>query len=193
MRIKGKLTDLLGVVLALIIALPPTLLAQSLDADSPAVTDTSLGKIAKTRELILAEQSRKATGAGKLAESEFTPDKSSIAVRMIQGLMLCIGMLLVGAWAYKKFSKKSGVGGSSKRLRVIDRIPITAKSSVALVSVDGKEVLVALGSEHISIVSLENQVLPISTADLRGALEPLQIDKPPHGQSNGVISDEVMI
>jgi flagellar biogenesis protein FliO len=72
-------------------------------------------------------------------------------LRMIGALFFCLGVFAGGVHLYRKFGNK--VGSSSKRRMVVrERLALSSKSALVLVSLDGKEFVVASGSEHVTLV-----------------------------------------
>ncbi len=76
---------------------------------------------------------------------------SGSLVRMLGGLFLCIGAFTGGIHLYRKFLLKAPAG-ARRRLAVLERVAVSQKGSIALVSVDGKEFLVTSGADSPRIV-----------------------------------------
>ena len=73
----------------------------------------------------------------------------SLALRMFQGLAICLIALSVGVWLYKKTAGKNAPTRSG-RIQLIDRIAISPRSALVLARVDGKEVFLSVGFERVS-------------------------------------------
>lgn len=73
-------------------------------------------------------------------------------LRMIGGLFLCLGCLGAGLHMYKRFviprAKSSG-----RRLQVVERLPLSSKSALLLVKLDGKEFMLSTGPEAARLIS----------------------------------------
>ena len=80
---------------------------------------------------------------------------SGSLLRMVGGLFLCIGAFTGGVHVYRKYLLKAPVG-MRRRLSVIERVSVSAKGSVALVSLDGKEYLVTAGTDTPRIVPVQS-------------------------------------
>lgn len=80
------------------------------------------------------------------------PSTSTLALRLGKGLLLCLGTLAIGLHFYKRFSGTKG-GLSGRRLQIVERLAISQKGSILLVKVDGKEVLVGIGSDSPRLLS----------------------------------------
>lgn len=81
-------------------------------------------------------------------------DSSSVTascLRMVGALFFCLGVFAGGIHLYRRFATKGG-GGSKRRLVVRERLALSSKSSLTLVSLDGKEFVVASGSEHVTLI-----------------------------------------
>lgn len=76
---------------------------------------------------------------------------SGSVVRMLGGLFLCIGAFAGGIHLYRKFLLKGPIG-SGRRLEILERVAVSQKGSVALVSLDGREFLITAGADSPRIV-----------------------------------------
>jgi flagellar biogenesis protein FliO len=66
--------------------------------------------------------------------------------RLVMGLAACLGSFFIGVHLFKRFQSNPRLGGE-RRMRVVERLPISQKSSLLLVTIDGREYLVGAGSE----------------------------------------------
>lgn len=80
------------------------------------------------------------------------PDASGSFVLMMKGLGFCLGVLFIGTAIAKRF-RAGGMtqGRGHQSMRIIDRIPVSPKSALLLVDVEGERVLVAVGNEQVVI------------------------------------------
>lgn len=69
--------------------------------------------------------------------------------RMIGGLAICLVLILVGVAILKRVNKFVG-GTSDKRLKIKERLPLSNKTSLVLVEVGGREILISVGSEAVT-------------------------------------------
>ena len=121
--------------------------APALCEGTPAASDAD--KLEKTRA-IMAENS--STKSAAPAQPWRTDEPSSLAGAgggMVKSLLLCIGIFLVGAALYKKFAIKGGAV-SGRRIRVIERSPLSSRTFLSLVEVDGKTILLSCGPDRVS-------------------------------------------
>ena len=79
-------------------------------------------------------------------------DFSSSLMSMLKGLAICIALLLIVVWVLKKL-KSPIVTGQGRSLRIIERLPVSAKSSILLIEVNKKRMLIGVGSDPVSLVS----------------------------------------
>lgn len=77
-------------------------------------------------------------------------------VRMVQGLGLCLAVFLVGVKIYKRYSKHPPIA-RSRRMKILERLPLAGKNALILAEVDGRSILVTLG-EQISVMQLDEQL-----------------------------------
>jgi len=72
------------------------------------------------------------------------------AMRMAQGLAACLALLAFGVVGYRRFH--SGKGPiAQRRMRVAERLPISGKTALYIVEVDGFEYLTSVGSEQVHL------------------------------------------
>ena len=77
----------------------------------------------------------------------------SSGIKMLQGLALCGGVLCLGAWAYKKYVLKTPAV-ASRKMRIIERLPLSPKATLVLIEVEGIKKIVAMGSDPVSFHDL---------------------------------------
>jgi hypothetical protein len=103
-------------------------------------------------------------------------DMTGSALRMVGGLLLCLGLLAAGVRLQRRYGL--GVAGSAKRrLQVLERVAISSKGALLLVALDGREFVLATGTEAAKLVL--SQPRSNSTFDdelLRGDLREEECD-----------------
>ncbi len=105
-------------------------------------------KLERTKALVEAAQS----GQGVIQASE-TPEASELSLmKVFQGLALCIGAFLIFIWGLKKLNGGAAQTGN-RRLTVLEKIPVAPKTSLLLVRVDQRDVLIGVGAENVSFLS----------------------------------------
>ncbi len=87
--------------------------------------------------------------------SETETSVAGAGMRMIQALALCVGALLVGLHLFKKYNKTAGRAPSGRKMRVIERIAVSAKTSLVMLDVEGRTVVISVGPDHVSQVQTE--------------------------------------
>lgn len=112
-------------------------------------------KLERTKELIHSDSESKKTSQKGSESKEWKPEGdeslSGAGFRMFQGLALCVGFLLIGSWAYRRWFLKEGPI-STRTMKVLERMPLGAKTVMYLVEVEGKRILVSAGAEHSSMM-----------------------------------------
>lgn len=93
-------------------------------------------------------------GASPVGSSTESYSFAGSFIRMIGGFLLCLGVFAGGIVLYRRYGTMA-IRGVSRRLTVIERIPITAKSALSLVSLDGREFLVTSGPDNLRVVSTQ--------------------------------------
>ncbi len=71
---------------------------------------------------------------------------------MMVALVGCIALFSFGIWAAKRLGLVKPAGTLSG-LRVLERTPLSPKTSLCLVEARGKQFLVSVGSERVSLIS----------------------------------------
>lgn len=105
-------------------------------------------------------EKKAAEADGRLALTEWRtkPDSPSLqqsGTTMLQGLALALGIFMVVVWGLKKFGGKR-VFARPQRLKVLERAPVTPRTALMLVSLDGKEMLISVGAEKVTQLSGSN-------------------------------------
>ena len=113
------------------------------------------------------EQSSRAWSGGtttpQVAPDSFSAQGSTL--RMLGGLFFCIGIFGFGVHLFKRYGlPRAGV--DKRRLHIIERVSLTAKSSLLLVKLDGREFLLTAGAEQSRLISLPREEVGVFTEDL---------------------------
>ena len=91
-----------------------------------------------------------AVGIANFAASD-SGSVTASCLRMVGALFFCLGVFAGGVHLYRKFGSRGGTS-SKRRMVVRERLSLSSKSALVLVSLDGKEFVVASGSEQVTIV-----------------------------------------
>lgn len=89
-----------------------------------------------------------------VAQGFAAADQSSVAsscFRMVGALFFCLGAFAAGIHLYRRYMGKHGVAGR-RRLIIRERVALTPKATLMVVSLDGKEFLVASGTEKVTLL-----------------------------------------
>lgn len=89
---------------------------------------------------------------GHLLAATTEPSLSSAGLRMLWGLLVVLGILLI---VYGLARKRLSLVHSSKKskIKIIEMRPLMAKKALCLVEVAGRQYLLGLGSETITLLS----------------------------------------
>lgn len=82
---------------------------------------------------------------------EESKESSSSIMRLFQGLAFCLGVFFIGLHVYKKYIYK-GALPTKRSMRVLERLSLGSKSSLILVEIESKKVLVAVGAEKLTVL-----------------------------------------
>jgi flagellar biogenesis protein FliO len=89
---------------------------------------------------------------------------------MVGGLLLCFGVLGFGVHAYKKYVLPRSLS-SQRRLQVVERLQLSQKNALVLVKLDGKEFLMATGSDSSRLVPLSSHAKDLFEETLSSACD----------------------
>jgi flagellar biogenesis protein FliO len=122
------------------------------DPETSVEPQSAEDRLAKTRKLV-QERAQDTTGHAATPAWKSEPDSGGLAgtgFKMFQGLALCVGLLLIGMHFFKKLDARNRVRSPGRRMRIIERISVAAKTTLVLAEVDGKKILMAVGNDKVS-------------------------------------------
>ena len=122
-----------------------------------------------------AEEQASHTWSGVTSAPQVSADSFSArgsTLRMLGGLFFCIGIFGFGVHLFKRYGlPRAGV--DKRRLHIIERVSLTAKSSLLLVRLDGRESLLTAGAEQSRLISLPKDDVAGFSEDLDEACDDL--------------------
>ena len=86
------------------------------------------------------------------------PGVESPGLKLFWALGLCIGVLLIGAYFARRYLPGASVK-HTRRLRIVDKLALTSKTSLLIVDVEGQKLLMTVGADRVTYVD-QGQVLP---------------------------------
>lgn len=107
--------------------------------------------VVKMKKIAFQSEDKNAELTEDSTEDESEPTPLSTFGSMLKGLGLTLGVFFVGLGIWKRFSGVEIRKGESL-LKVIERTPLTSKTSLAVVEFQGKQVLVSVGSENVQLL-----------------------------------------
>lgn len=111
----------------------------------------------RTQRLKDLVEERAAVSASESPESKALraePPSSGISgIRVVEGMLLTLGVFFLGVWGYQKMNGHSMPKLSSRRMKVIERISVGSKTSLVLAEIDGRSVLLSVGGERVAFFS----------------------------------------
>lgn len=114
------------------------------------VSAETMAKLAALKRSALAQAAENSDAGQPAAEvPAVTAGTESPGLKVIQALALCIGVLLIGAWFFRRFWG-SGVQYAGRRLKIREKLSISPRTSLVLVEMDGRPLVLALGSEKVT-------------------------------------------
>lgn len=91
---------------------------------------------------------------GTLASRTSEPPSSEISgLRVLQGLFLTLGVFFVGVWGYQKLNRHALPKSGSRRMKLVERVAVGPKTALVLAEIDGRSVLMSVGSERVAFFS----------------------------------------
>lgn len=144
-----------GCTLLLLLAVLLPQLASAETAKEPGIEESS--RLEKINSLVSQREAQ-----GKAAREGAAPlavppggDGAGMGLRMLEGLVLCTALFFIGLGAYRKITGDRPMP-KGRRMRLVERMIVAPKTSLVLATVDGKEVLLAVG-EKVSLMRLSQE------------------------------------
>ncbi|MBN8548941.1 MAG: FliO/MopB family protein [Deltaproteobacteria bacterium] len=122
-------------------------------------TQSAESKLERTRQLF-ANKEHSADGSKPSTPAWKTESEGSLVgtgFKMLQGLGICVGLLFVGVHFFKKYNPQNNPRAAGRSMRVLERMPIAPKTSLVLAVVEGRKILMAVGSDRVSFYSQHSQ------------------------------------
>ncbi|ANH79140.1 FliO/MopB family protein [Candidatus Chlamydia sanziniae] len=101
-------------------------------------------------DLALAEHAQE-----QITFQEMFPGNMKLEMfKMLGSLALLLGIFGIGVWAFKKFLKSRGHGfTNSSNIKILDRRSLTPKTSIYLIHVVNKILVIAENAEKVTLLS----------------------------------------
>ena len=135
----------------LAICLPLQALAQAPDSDLSPQEQRLAQSVAKIKNALRQENSTAANRGqvvGKWADGQ-EGETSQLGFGVLKALGLCVGVFLIGVAVTKRYRGGVQTGGA-RRLRVVERVPLSSKTHLVIAEVEGNQVLLAVGPDRVS-------------------------------------------
>jgi flagellar biogenesis protein FliO len=145
----------LGVVWAILICM--LLSGRTLLAEEPGaqVKSAQGGSMIERLQNLKTQNSEHNDAPGALGawrpEAMAGSESSGMGSRLVQGLVLALGLFFI----LLHFLKRSGrvkLHSSGKHMQLLERLPLSSKTCLNLVEVDGQPFLVGVGPDRVSIM-----------------------------------------
>lgn len=145
-------------VLSCLLSFPTALLgeeqAQVTDERAQEIS-ASLARLKGSLEVVDENRNplkkKQAVGSEK-SEGSFV----SLAMKMGKGLAICVGVFFIGLSVMRRL--KPETFSAEPRIKVRERTALTPKSSLLIVEIDGREQLITVGSENVSVITPSNKM-----------------------------------
>jgi len=164
-------------LLLVVCFLPQPVLAESepvVAIDSHELTSAPSEKLIRAREL--AEESLRSGGQGRMEERESMQRSDPSLIKGFQGLALTLGVFCILIFVMKKIKGSIGDSGE-RRIQILERTPLTSKTSLLRVQINGRESLIAVGTEQVAVVPVESTANPTRLRPgQRPAPQPFEIE-----------------
>ncbi|MDC0358692.1 flagellar biosynthetic protein FliO [Oligoflexia bacterium] len=157
-----------SIVTLMLIGSVPCLAAEAdvaVSTTDPAVSP----KMEKTKLLLTQRQEEEATkqqsaGLESWRSDTSQPQFKGSGFRMLQGLAICVGVFLVGVYFIKRFGKQKNYY-PDKHLNILERMPLTQKTALLLVEVNGENVLLSVGSDRVNFLKTQDAVAKVESKE----------------------------
>lgn len=72
-------------------------------------------------------------------------------LNLMEGLGYCLAVFFLGIYLYKRFVLRQS-GPIKRHMQIVERLQLTTKSSLVLVEIEGRKVVLSVGSERTSFL-----------------------------------------
>lgn len=119
--------------------------------DRPAAAmEDSVARLKDALKQEHAQQRGNAVSAALEGLRQAPVEEQSTGGKMLKGLGLCVGVFLIGVALCQRLRARATAAGGG-RMRVIERLPLSAKTSLILVECEGRTLLAAVGPERVTL------------------------------------------
>ncbi|NMC62764.1 MAG: hypothetical protein GYA55_06290 [SAR324 cluster bacterium] len=127
-----------------------------LSSSEEQAVQNSIEKLERTKALLQADAATATEPKSPASRPWSAGPEGNIegaGLAMFKSLLICVGIFLIGVALYKKlYMKKPQI--APKRIKVLERGQINHRNFLALIEVDGKNVLVSYGSDRVSMLGI---------------------------------------
>ena len=81
-----------------------------------------------------------------------TADMTAATIKMMASLALIVGIIVLMFYLLKRFKGLARVASEGPRMRIVGSLPIAPKRSVTVVEVEGKWLVLGVGSESVNFL-----------------------------------------
>jgi flagellar biogenesis protein FliO len=149
-----------ALLLSVVVVASPVAAEPASNAATSAAKLEQVRAIAAERAALKGESGSEGSTAGWSSTGDISV--GGTALKMFTALGVTIGALLIGLHLYRRFTG-TPAPARARRLRVVERLPISGKTAIVLVEFDGRPMILSVGGE--TVVALEPQVSELSDVD----------------------------
>lgn len=135
-------------------------------ADVPEADATSAAKLEQVRAIAAERAAVRSEGDSEQNVGGWSSAQEvslgGTAFKMFTALGLTIGVLLIGVHFYRRYSGAPTVV-RARRIRIVERVSISAKTALVLVEFDGRPMILSVGADNVTAV--EPQVSEIGDVE----------------------------
>lgn len=88
-------------------------------------------------------------------------------MRVVQGLFICAAVFFIGIHLYRKYVLREQGAITKRQIKVIERTAITPKTALVLVEFEGKKLILAVGSEQVSNIALNQSQIEATEEEIK--------------------------
>jgi len=122
------------------------------ETSSPALAqenDGGVTKLEQARALVAERQAVRHGTTQGASEPELTTSVGSSAVKLFSALGIALAAFFIGMHLHRRMTGASRPP-RSRRLRIIERLPIAGKTALVLVEVDGRPLVLTVGADRVT-------------------------------------------
>lgn len=109
-------------------------------------------KLEQARALVAERQAERNGGGQSAADSPPDTTVGGTAVKLFSALGLALGAFFIGLHVHRRMTGATTPAGRTRRMQIVERLPIASKTALVLVEVDGRPLVLTVGADRVTAI-----------------------------------------